>query len=76
MPRWASRITLEIKAIRVERVQEISRDDEAREGAFTVVDNYPHQAFKHLWDSINAKRGYSWDSNPWVWVIEFERIEP
>jgi hypothetical protein len=31
--------------------------------------------FKYLWDSLNAKRGYSWDSNPWVWVIEFRRIE-
>lgn len=35
----------------------------------------PKQRFARLWDSINAKRGYSWESNPWVWVIEFERVE-
>jgi len=34
-----------------------------------------HNAFVELWDSINAKRGYSWDSNPWVWVIEWELLE-
>jgi hypothetical protein len=36
--------------------------------------NIPHKWFKELWDSINAKRGYGWDVNPWVWVIEFEKI--
>ena len=36
--------------------------------------HFHDEAFKHLWDSLNAKRGYGWDTNPWVWVIEFERI--
>jgi hypothetical protein len=35
----------------------------------------PRQAFAQLWDSINTKRGFGWDINPWVWVIEFERVE-
>ena len=74
MPRWASRITLEIVNVRVERVQEITAKDEEAEGAPTILDNYPHQAFKHLWDSINAKRGHGWDANPWVWVIEFKKL--
>ena len=34
----------------------------------------PIEAFENLWDSINVKRGYGWDKNPWVWVIEFERV--
>jgi len=36
--------------------------------------HFHDEAFKHLWDSLNAKRGYGWDTNPWVWVIEFEKI--
>mgnify|MGYP001563553262 CR=1 FL=1 len=68
MPRWASRITLGIVSVRVERLQEISVRDALAEGEQGVGD------FCYLWDSINAKRGYSWESNPWVWVIEFKRI--
>lgn len=94
MPRWASRITLEITGIRVERVQEITNEGAKAEGvelvpAFTAGNmsfsdvygshHYYHdtarEAFQELWDSINAKRGYSWDANPWVWVIEFKRTE-
>jgi hypothetical protein len=90
MPRWASRITLEITAIRVERVQDISEEDAGKEGIYPnsiLRDDCYHwikkdsgymsakSAFRILWDSINAKRGYSWADNPWVWVIEFRRIE-
>ncbi len=87
MPRWASRITLEITEVRVERLQEITEDDAMAEG-ICVVDNtmdsmysppnYPdihRDIFMELWDSINAKRGYGWDTNPWVWVISFKRID-
>lgn len=76
MPRWASRITLQVERVWVERVQEISADDITSEG----VEDFPSRdfrtlAFMDLWDSINAKRGYSWDSNPWVWCVEFKRCE-
>lgn len=80
MPRWASRITLGITAIRVERLQEIRDADCVAEGcphALIMLPTVPMQEwFKHLWDSLNAKRGYSWESNPFVWVIEFKRQIP
>ena len=78
MPHWASRILLEITEVRVERVQEITNDDVQSEGAdtkdglFFVGDKI--FMFHKLWDSINAKRGYGWDTNPWVWVISFKRV--
>lgn len=82
MPRWASRITLEITGVRVERVREISEADARIEGPPdvhnkdwpTVAAYHPVDAFRHLWDSINGKKpGRAWDDNPWVWVIEFKR---
>ena len=79
MPRWASRITLEITNIKVERLQEITYDDAFKEGKaimeYSILMHNPiEDLFRTLWNSINAKRGYSWESNPWVWVIEFKRI--
>ncbi len=77
MPRWASRITLEITGVRVERVQEISIWDCRREGIPNegeMGETY-RDAFKKLWNSLNAKRGYGWDTNPWVWAIRFKRIK-
>lgn len=77
MPRWASRITLEIVGVRVERVQDISEADALAEG----VERVPTWAaysmrdkFWALWDSINGPRGYGWNANPWVWVVEFKCI--
>jgi len=79
MPRWASRINLEITGIRVERVQNIAPLDCVAEGASeydTLLSHDTHiDRFRHLWDSINEKRGYGWDANPWVWVIEFKRLQ-
>lgn len=82
MPRWASRITLEIESVRVERVQEISENDARAEGCdgdcpiayippYTTRPRVYHYA--HLWQSINGPG--SWDANPWVWVIQFRRVQ-
>lgn len=79
MPRWASRITLEVVSVRVERVQEISREDCFAEGIAFPEKLGPERMFaarisyQGLWDRINAKRGFGWDVNPWVWVINFKR---
>lgn len=96
MPRWASRIILEITNVRIEKVQEITEEDAKVEGSFLVRCSCPAMQkkpktpiealfrqtgchihgieFKALWDSINAKRGYGWNENPWVWVIEFKKV--
>jgi hypothetical protein len=75
MPRWASRIMLDITDVRVERLQEISEDDAQAEGVgYWGCDTI--EVFEDLWNSINQKRGYPWSSNPWVWVIEFKVLEP
>jgi hypothetical protein len=84
MPRWASRITLEIVSVRVERVQDISAGDICAEGvdcvyepnSTTPSDHYNRQMWVRLWDTINAGRGYAWNVNPWVWVIEFKQVTP
>jgi len=112
MPRWASRITLEIVNVRVERLQDISENDASKEGCnlewyannagsanlwpcptcggnqvyptayppdYGVIEvdcddcNTSKKMFKHLWESINNKT-YPWDSNPWVWVVEFKVV--
>lgn len=83
MPRWASRITLEIEDVRVERLQDITEEDAVSEGAAFCNHGVEHDgrhylcSFRALWDSTNAKRpGCAWADNPWVWVIAFRRIEP
>ena len=86
MPRWASRITLEITEVRVERVQEITGEDAGKEGIGwddkairsipqDELETYLVYHFSFLWDSLNAKRGYGWEANPWVWVISFKVVE-
>lgn len=84
MPRWTSRITLEITGIRVERLQDISEGDAYAEG---VTDSWPKSMayissfggravinnYAALWKSINGDG--SWDLNPWVWVVEFKRVK-
>lgn len=78
MPRWASRITLQVTNVRVERVQEISEEDAIAEGVSkhdgSVCIGETHRAeFRCLWDSINGKK-HPWASNPWVWVVEFKKV--
>jgi hypothetical protein len=101
MPRWASRITLEIVSVRVERVQEITMAGVVAEGfeidamschcgaalrGHSAYDGHSptpmddpisgtHEGFAARWNAINAKQGFGWDANPWVWVVEFRRAE-
>lgn len=79
MPRWASRLTLEIVSVRVQRLQDISEEDAKAEGverlSVSEALNIPGTwkgAFADLWKSISGPG--SWDANPWVWVIEFKRV--
>lgn len=82
MPRWASRITLEVLGVRVERLQDISEEDARAEGATLADGQWTDEdgtlrsdyrtAFRRLWISINGQD--SWDANPWVWVVEFRRL--
>jgi hypothetical protein len=90
MPRWASRITLEITGVRVERLQDISTTDCRAEGC-VLLGQGPSVTtrdllwsgrewasgcawYRELWESINGPG--SWDANPWVWVIEFKVVKP
>lgn len=87
MPRRASRITLEITGVRVERLQDISADDAKDEGISEFIGGWwcehddaeqiagmtPQEGYRHLWERINGPG--SWDANPWVWVVEFKRVE-
>ncbi len=98
LPRWVSRINLEITDIRVEKVRDISRDDCIEEGvpqtyggfkglapewaskdkndASYFYDNRTsRENFYLLWNSINAKRGYGWEVNPWVWIVTFKVLK-
>ena len=75
MPRWASRISLRITRVEVQRVQVISTHDALAEGMVASDRESPTDAFHNLWDTINAKRGFPWESNPWVWALTFERVE-
>lgn len=91
MPRWASRITLEVTGVRVERLQDISEADAMAEGVdmnqyidMPYSPSMPHvtvtmkprtgrEAYAALWEQINGPE--SWATNPWVWVVEFRRLE-
>lgn len=78
MPKKAARLFLEVKNIRVERLQNITEEDAWAEGCdANIPDGKPCAVawFHGLWQKLNAKRGYGWDTNPWVWVIEFKEIQ-
>jgi len=83
MPRWASRITLEIMDVRVERLQEIRNKDCIKEGYLTQGNilyieygkyKLAKKWFEKFWNPIHRKE-YRWGDNPWVWVIEFKRVK-
>ncbi|HFH4297248.1 TPA: hypothetical protein ACGJ44_000816 [Pseudomonas aeruginosa] len=88
MPRWASRILLEITAVRVERLQDISEEQALAEGVRGEPCDHARQAcsdigcwgdtakgaFGFLWEQLNGAG--AWQANPWVWVVEFKRVTP
>ncbi|HBO1147426.1 hypothetical protein AN280_05950 [Pseudomonas aeruginosa] len=88
MPRWASRILLEITAVRVERLQDISEEQALAEGVHGEPCDHARQAcsdigcwgdtakgaFGFLWEQLNGAG--AWQANPWVWVVEFKRVTP
>jgi hypothetical protein len=87
MPRWASRLTLAIVSIRAERLRDISETDARAEGC-SWSDGNPgpfglptslvvcaRDEYRHAWDRINGKR-VAWSANPWVWVVEFRKVDP
>jgi len=81
MPRWASRITLEVTDVRVQRVRDISEEDAAAEGVDYIPEAPPSElthrgAWRGLWDSINGKKpARAWADNPWVWAVSFKVAE-
>jgi len=86
MPRWASRIALEVTGVRIQRVQEIGDSDAWDEGSWWrryddavgppiyIAHGECIDCFREQWDALYAKRGLGWDVNPWVWVIEFREL--
>jgi len=90
MPRAASRIFLRVTDVRIERIKDISNADAIAEGFYVgkpdaemyeqnaayrmLADNLSKAQFGDYWDKLNAKRGYGWGTDPWVWVISFERL--
>ena len=100
LPRSLSRLTLEVQAVRVERLHEIQEDDARAEGVTypaceefdpvtyrfdaagrldrngtrTLTFGPARCAFERGWDALNAKRGFPWANNPWVWVVTFKRV--
>lgn len=82
MPKEAARIFLKVKDVRVERLQEMRSEDALNEGIKVSRFDLPHTGvvsrFKNIWNSTIKKSDlgkYDWDANPWVWVIEFERVK-
>lgn len=80
MPRWASRLTLTVTDVRVQRVREISEADAAAEGADYRTERGKAEIpgltakaqFEVIWDDINGERGFGWDANPWVVALTFD----
>lgn len=77
MPRWASRLTLEMTDVRLQRLQEITAEDALAEGIEPAPDQPVIEAFAGLWAGINGFDGpKSWATNPWVWTLSFRRLGP
>jgi hypothetical protein len=85
MPRWASRILLRAKGVRVERVQEISEEDAIAEGCVkghmiepgtSGPSSTAKQNFGGIWDYLYLDTPFAWERNPWVWAVTFEKVTP
>lgn len=83
LPKRYARVWLRVTDVRIERVQDITGADAEAEGCASPPPDEPgpyspeegaRNVFVELWDRINAKRGYGWDSNPWVWAVTFEVV--
>ena len=89
MPKWMARTWLKVEHVKVQLLQDITDHEAKREGVnqspvehitdpahtWKNTDSIYRWRFRHLWDSLNAERGYGWDENPWVWVVRFHVIE-
>jgi len=76
MPKWAARLWLRVTEVKdPHRIQDISKEDAWAEGCPNPSPIDARDWFAELWDSINAKKGFGWDVNPWVFPSVFERIE-
>lgn len=84
MPRYASRLTLEITDVRVERLCSISEEDAQAEGyeawdrdcdSGHTIGQSAAELFQESWDAIYAAKGYGWKDNPWCWVISFRKVD-
>lgn len=81
MPKWAARLWLEVMKVRAERLQNITEEDAKAEGVNPSIvgqnlDYLKYRAgFQTLWESINAKRGFGWEKNPYVFVYEFKVVK-
>jgi hypothetical protein len=82
MPKEVARIFLKVTDVRVERLQSISEEDAEAEGVYGVVDIFLKPTknghilfFSDTWNKLYKRKGYSWDTNPWIWAIKSERIE-
>lgn len=77
MPRWASRIILEITGVRVERLHDISTEDIIAEGLSTTLRGYDAECdLRDQWRKLLESTGGNWDANEWLWVINFKRVTP
>ena len=75
MPKKFTRLVLQVECVKTEKLQDITDEDAWAEGMRLPIfssSSSPRDQFHKLWDIINAKKGYSWDSNPLVWVVEFK----
>ena len=72
MPRKFCRLLLDVKAVQVQRLGDMACADAGKEGF--GFGSTAYRRFQKTWDSLNEKRGYGWDTNPWVWVIEFQTV--